>query len=88
MKWNVSQDEPLLDMGRIRKVVSGLSDNDSLVVRSYWTLHLIFGGGGCCKRQNLLVLQSKFIYGGDRIYFVLSTKKNTNGLGKYQWDRY
>ncbi|XP_071148526.1 voltage-dependent L-type calcium channel subunit beta-1-like isoform X1 [Mytilus edulis] len=31
MKWNVSQDEPLLDMGRIRKVVSGLSDNDSLV---------------------------------------------------------
>jgi hypothetical protein len=32
MKWNVPQDEPLLDMGRIRKVVSGFSDNDSLVV--------------------------------------------------------
>lgn len=36
MRWNITQDEPISDqteMGRIRKVVSGLSDNDSLVVR-------------------------------------------------------
>ena len=35
MKWSNIQDDPLIDMGRIRKTVSGFSDNDSLVVSQH-----------------------------------------------------